>query len=598
MRFSQDYLQNLANRFVLSELALPHIRLKRQGQEYSGLCPFHKEKSPSFTLNDQKGVFHCFGCGEGGDVIGFFMRINNLSFIEAVTELSHKAGVPLPEYAPPTREEIQERHEQENIYKLMEDVCQWYQDKLLQGDGKNGRFYLQNRKVLQSTITTYRLGFAPGRNTLKQEFMNRGYSETLLLKAGLLSQNSETTETYDRFRNRLIFPILDKKGRVIAFGGRVLDDSKPKYLNSPETSLFSKRYSLYGLSQALKMAKQDSPVIIVEGYMDVIALHQAGYFASVAPLGTALTEDQIKQLWRLSSEPILCFDGDTAGQRAAYRAANRALPLLKPGCSLQFVQLPKDEDPDSLVRRHAFDILESLFAKPQSLQDIIWQKEVMEHKTQTPEQQALVRQNVFAQLNMITDLSVRSLYQQGFKERFFQAFRRQKSTKKNNYSFAANPQETRMGLRTYFDPLTYQRYALLAAFVNHPQIFYTLEEQFTEIEFPDEELNNIRQEIFSLLSDTPDLDATTLKYHIDNRGYAQLLCRILSEETYTHASFVKLGTKLAEVIEGWQDIWRHMKSQRDLVQDVLQLKTELTKEFNPESWQRYQRLKAQTLSLH
>ncbi|MEN8237042.1 MAG: DNA primase [Pseudomonadota bacterium] len=595
MRFSQDFLQNLRDRFVLSELAAPHIRLKRQGQEHSGLCPFHKEKSPSFTLNDQKGVFHCFGCGAGGDIIGFFMRIHNFEFFEAVKELAHKAGMSLPEAVPLTTEEVQQQTDQEQLYPLMQEVCAWYQEQLKQANARSASTYLQSRRLQQSTVDTFQLGFAPARQSVKREFLRRGYSEDLLLKAGLLARKGENGPTYDRFRNRVIFPILDKRGRVIGFGGRVLDDAKPKYLNSPETLLFSKRQSLYGLHQTHQHSKNNQPLIIVEGYTDVLALYQAGYKKVVAPLGTALTPEQIQQLWRLNSEPILCFDGDEAGQRAAYRAAERALPLLKPGFSMQFVQLPHGEDPDSLVQKHALDTLESLFTSPQVLQEVLWQQGVTDQRTQTPEQRALVRKNVLSQLETIQDPSVRSLYQQEFKERFYQAFRSKPQVRGRAVNDAI-PQEQRGGIRTRFDPMKRQRFAVLAAMINYPQVFVSMDEQIAQVEFKERELEELKQEILDIFHSIPNLDDQVMRSHILSRGYRRIVEIILSKETYVHASFAKLGMTEATVLDGWQEVVHLMQDQRNMKEDVEKVKSEFTTHFRSDTWQRFQNMKRQTMS--
>lgn len=594
MRFSQDFLQNLRDRFVLSELAAPHVRLKKQGQEYSGLCPFHKEKSPSFTLNDQKGVFHCFGCGAGGDIIGFFMRLHNMEFFEAVKELAYKAGIPLPEEKPLTVEEIQQQTDQEQLYPLMQEVSAWYQEQLKQPGARSARAYVQSRRLQQGTIDIFQLGFAPSGQSVKQEFLRRGYAEELLLKAGLLTRKGEDGATYDRFRNRVIFPILDKRGRVIAFGGRVLDDSKPKYLNSPETLLFSKRLSLYGLPQARQNSKNQQPLIIVEGYMDVLALHQAGYQKVVAPLGTALTPEQIQQLWHLNPEPLLCFDGDEAGRRAAYRAAERVLPLIKPGFSMQFVQLPHGEDPDSLVQKHALNTLESLFARPQTLQEVLWQQGVAEQRTQTPEQRALVRKNVLSQLETIQDSSVRSLYQQEFKERFYQSFRRSPKVKGKTVNTAIL-QEQRGGTRTRFDPTRRQHFAVLAALINYPQVFIPMDEQIAQVEFKEQELEKLKQEILDIFNSIPDLDDQAMSYHILSRGYRQIVEIILSKETYIHASFAKPGMEESAVLDGWQEIVHLMQAQRNMKKDVEKVKSEFTTHFRSDIWRRFQNMKRQAI---
>ena len=337
MAIAPDFLDEIRARVGLGDVIARHVSLRRAGRELTGLCPFHNEKTPSFTVSEEKGFFHCFGCGAHGDVIGFVMRQEGLSFPEAVERLAGEAGLEVPKATPEEREAAKRAA---TLHDVMERACRFFEDELQGPRGVDARSYFARRGIDEETRARFRLGYAPDSKTgLRNAVMDGSHPEALLVEAGLLIRPDNGTP-YDRFRGRVIFPIADRRGRVIAFGGRLLGDGKPKYLNSPDTPLFSKGRVLYGMATAREAAHRNGRVIVTEGYTDVIALNRAGFAESVAPLGTALTESHLHALWRMAPEPVLCFDGDAAGKRAAYRAAERAVPLLEPGRSLQFVTLP------------------------------------------------------------------------------------------------------------------------------------------------------------------------------------------------------------------------------------------------------------------
>ena len=345
MSFSPQFLDELRARLSLAAVIGRRVRLIKRGREYIGLCPFHKEKTPSFNVVEDKGFFHCFGCGVHGDVIGFTMQSRNLGFREAVEALAAEAGLELPKESAQERESAQR---QVGLQQAMEAACVFFAEELWRPSGSAGLTYLRQRGLDDQTIRRFRLGFAPDGSSALKRALGEEIPEPLLFEGGLLRRRDDGS-SYDYFRNRVMFPIGDRSDRVIAFGGRIIGEGQPKYLNSPETPLFQKGRVLYGWAAARAAAGKDPSVIVTEGYMDVIALHRAGFNTAVAPLGTALTEVQLEELWKLAPEPVLCFDGDSAGERAALRAAERALPLLRPGLTLRFATLPAGEDPDTLV---------------------------------------------------------------------------------------------------------------------------------------------------------------------------------------------------------------------------------------------------------
>ncbi|MES1151495.1 MAG: DNA primase, partial [Dongia sp.] len=380
------------------------------------LCPFHNEKSPSFHVYEgDEPHYHCFGCGAHGDAITFVMQTEGLEFRDAVERLAGDAGLEVPKDTPQERERAER---QANLGTVMEASCAFFEKQL---PGSPGADYLKRRGLAPETIKRFRLGFSPdSRTALKSHLAKLNIPEELGIESGMLIKPEDGGPTYDRFRNRVIFPIADTKGRIVAFGGRVLGDEKPKYLNSPETPLFSKGRQLYNMNFAQKAARETSEVIVVEGYMDVIALAQAGFPQVVAPLGTALTEEQIEVLWRLAPEPILCFDGDEAGQKAAAKVAERVLPILKPGLSLNFINLVNEEsgekeDPDSFLKKHSpREFRAYLDAKKTPLSGILWTILRKERLLDTPERRAGFRSDINHLVNLIADRPTREEYRGHF----------------------------------------------------------------------------------------------------------------------------------------------------------------------------------------
>ena len=409
MTFPPSFLDEIRARVSLEGVIGKRVRLLRRGRELIGLCPFHKEKTPSFTVNEEKGFFHCFGCGAHGDVIGFLMRDEGLPFPEAVERLAGDAGLALPARDPRAEAREKERH---SLYGVVEAAAAWFENELKGPRGAAARRYLDVRGVDEEARAHFRIGFAPdSRTALRTKLEGDGVPEAMMLSAGLVIAPEDGGAPYDRFRGRIIFPISDRRGRVIAFGGRAQGERQPKYLNSPETPLFAKGSLLYGQHLAAPAARKANRVIAVEGYMDVIALHQAGIAEAVAPLGTALTEQQLEALWRLAEDPVLCFDGDEAGARAAARVVERALPLINAGRSLRFALLPAGQDPDSMVRdddgrRAMAEILDA--AIPLSAQ--LWKATAGGRVLNTPEARARVGKQLRDQVQRIPDRDLQSRY--------------------------------------------------------------------------------------------------------------------------------------------------------------------------------------------
>jgi DNA primase len=416
MSLSPQWLDELCARITLSAVIGRTTRLTKAGHEFKACCPFHNEKSPSFTVNDAKGFYHCFGCGAHGDAIRWMTDQRGLSFMDAVKELASEAGLEVPAPDPRAAQAAEQR---DGLHDVMAAAQAWFVDRLASSEGEKARAYLATRGFDAHTVSRFGFGYAPeGRQALKAALAQ--FPEAKLIEAGLRILVDEK-EPYDRFRGRLMLPIEDARGRVIAFGGRILDAGKtdaPKYLNSPDTPLFDKGRTLYNLHRAGPLSRQSGRLIVVEGYMDVIALAAAGIGDAVAPLGTALTERQIELLWRLVEVPVLCFDGDGAGQRAAMRAATRALPLLRPGHSLKIVRLPAGLDPDDLLRRDGTAAMERALGEANSLIATLWEHEREAAPLETPEDKAGLKARLIEHVETIGDQDIRALYRRELLERF------------------------------------------------------------------------------------------------------------------------------------------------------------------------------------
>jgi DNA primase len=417
MSLSPAFLDELRARTLLSALVSKTLKLQKKGREFAACCPFHNEKTPSFYVNDEKGFYHCFGCGAHGDAIRWMTDQRGLPFIEAVKELAQSAGLELPV---PDAREAARAERAKSLHDVMAAAAVWFEEQYAGLKGAAARAYAEKRGITDPTRKTFGLGYAPDSKTGLRRALER-FGDRMLVEAGLLIE-VEGKEPYDRFRDRLMIPIRDPRGRVIAFGGRIIGQGEPKYLNSPDTPLFDKGRTLYNLDRAAPAARKAGRLIVVEGYLDVIALSQAGIDEAVAPLGTALTEMQIERLWRQVDAPLLCFDGDSAGQKAAFRAATRALPGLAPGRSLSFLTLPAGQDPDDLVRAGGRAAFETLAAAPEPLVDRIWSHEVAAAPLATPEQRAGLRKRLNEHVAAIADPDVRQQYQAEFRRRFEEQF--------------------------------------------------------------------------------------------------------------------------------------------------------------------------------
>lgn len=438
MALSPQWLDELRARVTLSGVVRRTTKLQKAGREWKACCPFHNEKTPSFYVNDEKGFYHCFGCQAHGDVIRWMTDQRGLAFMDAVKELAAEAGMELP--APDPRE-ARKSEQRAGLHDVMAAAQDWFRANLDTPLGAVARQYLNSRRFDPHTLDRFGFGYAPNSRSALKAALGQ-FEESMLIEAGLRIE-AEDRDPYDRFRDRLTIPIHDARGRVIAFAARILDSTRkdaPKYLNSPDTPLFDKGRTLFNLHRAAPASRHSGRVIVVEGQMDAIALAAAGIEEAVAPMGTALTEQQIEMLWRLSDKPILCFDGDAAGRRAAVKAAARALPLLRPGHSLLFVTLPAGMDPDDVIRSGGRQELERLLAEPASLLDMLWLHERESGPLTSPEDKAGLKERLLTHTEVIQHPDIRSLYRRDLLDRFSAlAFPRREFQKKSRQSWTPTP---------------------------------------------------------------------------------------------------------------------------------------------------------------
>jgi len=421
MGINAGFTEKLKEVVRVSDVVSRQVKLTKKGKDHFGCCPFHKEKTASFSVNDDKKFYHCFGCGATGDIITFVERTQNLSFLDAVKHLAHEYHIPLPE----------DNSSENNRYKILADMnevaAKWFYRNLHSTSNIAQVDYLKSRGIKVEGIKNFFIGYAPDfKDALIKHLKTSGYSMDEIKHSGLVTILDDG-RMIDKFRSRIMFPIANTKGRIIGFGGRAVGAIKPKYLNSPETDLFHKRDVLYNLNRLIKDKKTLSDVYVVEGYVDAISMHFAGIEGVVASLGTAISESQIEQLWKICSNPVICMDGDNAGISAMIRCVSVVLSILRPGFSLSFVQLPKNLDPHDLVQSYSKHAVEEILSRKISLVDVIWRMFVKRADFSTPEKRALLKKEIFDMLKTIQDSNVRDFYYQHFNKKIFEYFNGNKS---------------------------------------------------------------------------------------------------------------------------------------------------------------------------
>ena len=523
MAFTPDFIDDVRSRLSLSSIIGKRVKLIKKGRRYSGLCPFHNEKTPSFSVNDDEGYYHCFGCGAGGDAITYLRETEGLDFTEAVKQLAEMAGVPIPEQRAIDPVRVQKR---QSVMDALGAAAAYYKSQLTTAQANAARAYLDDRGLSDATKADFQIGFAP-QSGLRAYMNDRGFQDDILIEAGLCGRSEKDNSLYDYFRNRIMFPICNRQGAVIAFGARAMGDAMPKYLNSKDGPTFSKKAVLYGWQQARERLRRNLPLLIVEGYMDVIAVTSANVAGALAPLGTAMTEAQIALAWKLHDEPVLCFDGDKAGQTAALRAIERLLPVLEPGKSARIAVMPEGKDPDDILKHDGTEAFKAIIASSASLAEAVWQKIGAQYRLDDPTSRTAFFQHVRDLVRSIGHNQTRQAYGDDMEFRI-QSLRQ---------SLRSAGGDVSMAPRRINRPQTGARRRLagmLAILIAYPERITDIYEELSMVDFGrqagDVRLESVKKDMLDKVIQDADLDAAALYNHLEGLGHAQILSDLYSDD--------------------------------------------------------------------
>ena len=547
MALPPEFMDDLRSRITLSDVIGKRVKLVRKGNRMNGLCPFHREKSPSFYVNDTDGFYHCFGCGVNGDAISYLREQEGLEFMEAVRQLADQVGMAVPQTAPADPERARQRQQAMDI---LEAGTRFYQSSLVTDAGRVAAGYLDNRGLSSDVIRQFRLGYAP-RSGLRASLEQKSFTAEAMKTAGLVGVSDRDGSLYDYFRDRVIFPIENRQGKIIAFGARALGDAQPKYLNSPEGPTFSKKAVLYGWNQARERVRRGLPLLVVEGYMDVIAVTASEVAAALAPLGTALTEQQVQLVWKLHDEPILCFDGDAAGQKAAYRAIERIFPLLEPSRSIRIAVMPEGKDPDDVLKSDGPDGLNRIIKAASSLTDALWNYSASGFNLSEPGARAAF----WGQLRAIVRTIAHNQTRQAFSDEIEFRIRQMRAAARGPTASTYNPQDSVRRPRPRTGSV--KRYGvLLNLLLHHPQMVPDRFEALSMLYFGTEGLEEMKNALLDRVIRDPDLDAPALKHHLELSGHSETIALILAQdmrarltEAPEHMSAATAETRIDEIIQ-------------------------------------------------
>ncbi len=610
MSIPPRFLDEIRSRLTLSEIIGRRTTVQRAGREFKACCPFHKEKTPSFTINDDKQFYHCFGCGAHGDVIGFVMQHDNLSFIDAVEMLSAEAGLDMPK---PDPEAVKQAQRAKGLHELMDETTAWMQAQLEDPKHKDVLEYVDSRGLSEDIRAQFRVGYAPADGqALRKVLKDRGFTDSQMIEAGVVKESSRGGEPYVFFRDRVMFPVADRRGRVVAFGGRVLPEhlrppqadpnfKPPKYINSSDTPLFDKGRMLYGESISRQAAREGHTLLVTEGYMDVIACHKAGFKGAVAPMGTALTEEQILSLWSMmvdeDKQPVLCFDGDNAGRSAASRACERIMPLLQPNKTARFAFLPDGEDPDSILRSAGVTGFKKILEGSLSLFDFLWATHTAGRKFDTPESRAGLSKTLLGLVSNIADADIQRHYKELIRSKISDSFFKPYKGKGRSSNYEQKASSLRVRPVASRKNAVAQR-ILLACVLNNPRLFNDVEEEFGLFGIADPRVDALRHKIIEILNEDDDIDFETLRTNLKTYGFSQEMDDILNESVYVHAAFARQGSEddpedvdrrghwmsvyeslsgqsaQEEVLSGWKSaLEQSNEAQEDRLRDLIKIKS-------------------------
>jgi DNA primase len=606
MNFPSSFLDELRARIPVSTVVGRRVTWDRRKTnpgkgDYWACCPFHNEKTPSFHADDRKGIYYCFGCKASGDIFTFLTQKEGLHFGEAVRRLADEAGVPVPSLSP---EDAEREEKRASLYDVMEMAARFFEAELQSARGSRARGYLADRGLPGIVQQEFQLGYAPdSRSALREHLAGKGVQLEQMIEAGLVVSGEDIPVAYDRFRDRLMFPIRDPRGRTIAFGGRALSsEAQAKYLNSPDTPLFRKGSVLYNFDQARGAAHEAGSIVAVEGYMDTIAVHRAGIRHVVAPLGTALTADQLRLLWRSAPEPILCFDGDEAGTKAAYRGLDLALPMLAPGHSLRFAFLPEGLDPDDLLKTQGPEAVRAALAAAEPMSDVLWWRSLDQNDRSTPERRARFERDLSAAVRLIEDPTVQSHYSADMAERLRALWGRGEALRPARKAprFASQragrwaaqepwrvptPASAQLRALAKGPPARVserRERQIVLGLLNHPELLHDFLDEFASAEFASRELDSLRRRIIDACAAQDGLDGPGLRDHLTMEGFLPLIERIEALAGRLNEWFLDAGAASADARTGLSQMFalnrRSMTLERELKAAEERLATDPTEE--------------------
>ena len=550
MKFGSQLIDEIKTRVKVSDIVSKKVKLAAKGKEFIGLSPFSNEKTPSFTVSDEKGFYHCFSSGEHGSVFDFVMKTENLSFKEAVKKLASYAGIKIEESAY-KKEDVIVQNKIKNLKDILKISSTWYHHNLKRELKTNK--YLQEifkkRNFNETIINNFCLGYAPKKNdTIYNYLKSKNFSSKDILDSGLIIISSKNNEKFDRFNNRIIFPIYDYFSNVVGFGGKALSENQiGKYVNSPSTDVFKKGDLLFGWQQCKNNPIQKNELYIVEGYTDVISMHNAGFKNTVAPLGTAISIKQIIYSWRISKEPTLCMDGDEAGQKASKRIPELIFPYLKPGYSLNFVKLPSGEDPDSLILSDNLKDLSLFFESKSSMVDYVWNNLIYGKNFNTPEKRAELEEEINRLTRLINDFTVKKNYKNFFREKFFQEFKfsgkRIQNKEKKEYLLNKNI--------ININKITER--VLIGTIILYPNLLKNVSDKFKSINFTHEKFNNIKDLIVEFFNKKKTIENLDIRATLLNSKYRRIILEIIDKSILLHAPFLKNKSNIGLILKGWDE---------------------------------------------
>ena len=578
MKFGSQLIDEIKTRIKVSDIVSKKVKLAPRGNEFVGLSPFSNEKTPSFTVSDEKGFYHCFSSGEHGSVFDFVMKTENLTFKEAVKKLASYAGIKIEE-STYKKQDVLIQNKIKNLKNILRLSSDWYHYNLKRELKTNK--YLQEifkkRNFNENVINNFYLGYAPKKNdTLYNYLRSKNFSSKDILDSGLIIVSSKNNEKFDRFNYRIIFPIYDYFSNVVGFGGKALAPNQiGKYVNSPSTDLFKKGDLLFGWQQCKNNPMQKDELYIVEGYTDVISMHNAGFKNTVAPLGTAITTKQIICSWRISKEPLICMDGDEAGEKAAKRIPELIFPHLKPGYSLSFCKLPSGEDPDSLIVSKNFKELNSAFENKLLLVDYVWNNLIYGKNYNTPEKRAELEQDINRLLSLINDFTVKKNYKNFFREKFFQEFRfsGKKIQSNENKKYLLN--------KNVINTNRITERILIGTIILYPSLLNDISSNFKSINFFNEKFNTLKDVIISLYSKKKTIENLNIRATLLNSEYKGIVLEIIDKSILLHAPFLKNKSNINLILERWKEYLEEYLRKKDtniMKKEANKLLTKLDKE--------------------